>query len=219
MPQASVASTIKAGDLDLNITSFVRHLRAGNLAPRTIQSYEESARQLAAYLAAAGMPTAVAHIRREHVEAFITHLLERFKPSTANNRFRGLQQFFKWLVEEGEIPSSPMERMRPPRVSEQPVPVLSDEELRALLRTCESGRGFEDRRDHPILRVFIDTGARLGEVADLRFDPHDEVGNDVDLDQGLLRVIGKGGPRAHPAGRCPPRKGARPQSPRAREAT
>ena len=40
----------------------------------------ETVGQLAAFLAKQGMPTDVAYIRREHVEAFITHLLERWKP-------------------------------------------------------------------------------------------------------------------------------------------
>lgn len=49
------------------------------------------------------MPIQVAAIRREHVEAFIEDLLKKWSPATANNRYRGLQQFFKWLVEDGEI--------------------------------------------------------------------------------------------------------------------
>jgi site-specific recombinase XerC len=57
-----------------------------------------------------------------------------------------MQQLFRWLVEDGEIPRSPMERMRPPAVPEQPVDILTDDELRALLDTCR-GNTFENRRD------------------------------------------------------------------------
>ncbi len=67
------------------------------------------------------MPTAPAHVRREHVEAFIVRLLERFKPATADNRYRALRAFFKWLLEEGEVKVSPMANMtprRPPGVAE-----------------------------------------------------------------------------------------------------
>jgi hypothetical protein len=45
------------------------------------------------------MPTDVAVISREHVEAFITDQLARWRPATAANRYRGLQRFFAWLVE------------------------------------------------------------------------------------------------------------------------
>ena len=176
----------------MNIQSFARHLRAENLSPRTVETYTESALQLARFLAEKGMPQDVANIRREHLEAFITHLLETWKPATANNRFRGLQSLFKWLAEEGEIRESPMVRMKPPRVPENPPPVLQEDELRALLATCEKGQSLEDRRDQALLRVFIDTGARRAEVGGLRFDPSDDENNDIDLDQGIIRVLGKG---------------------------
>jgi len=47
--------------------------------------------------------------------------------------------------------------MRAPRVPEAPVPVLSDDQLRALLRWVE-GRDFISGRDAAILRLLVDTG-------------------------------------------------------------
>jgi site-specific recombinase XerD len=192
MREASSPLITAQGDILVNVASFGRHLKAENLSPRTGQTYTESARQLARFLAERGMPEDVAKVRREHVEAFIAALLERWKPSTANNRFRGLQSFFKWLCEEGEIRESPMSKMKPPRVPENPPPVLREEQLKALLRTCERGNSLEERRDAAIIRVFIDTGARRAEVAGLRYNPRDDDDNDVDVDRGLLRVVGKG---------------------------
>ena len=100
------------------------------------------------------MPDRAAAIRREHVEAFVTDLLEHKAPATAHNRYRGCQAFFNWLVEEGEIRSSPMERMKPPTLPEAPPPVLRDAELRRLLAACEKDRTFNGRRDEAVLRVF-----------------------------------------------------------------
>ena len=57
--------------------------------------------------------------------------------------------------------------------------------LSRLLAVCEKNREFEDRRDAAILRVFIDTGARLAEVTNLTL-------SDIDLASGLLQVLGKG---------------------------
>lgn len=183
--------TSVSGDIRANNQSFARHLRAGNLAPKTIEAYTEAVDQLARFLERAGMPQDVASVTREHVEAFISDLLSRWKPATAHNRYRGLHSFFAWLVEEGEIRETPMKNMRPPRLPEQPIPVLGDCELKALLATCE-GQDFEARRDQALLRVFIDTGARLAEVTNIRWAPDDEENNDVDLEQGVIRVFGKG---------------------------
>jgi len=153
----------------------------------------ESVRQFAVYLVAQGMPLEVANVHREHVEAFVSHLLNKWKPATANNRFRGLQSFFKWLADEGEIKESPMGRMKPPKVPLNPPDVLREDQLKALMATCDKGQDTEARRDAAIIRVFIDTGARLSEVTNLRWDPSEDSNNDVDLELGILRVIGKGG--------------------------
>ncbi|HVA09706.1 MAG TPA: tyrosine-type recombinase/integrase, partial [Acidimicrobiales bacterium] len=91
----------------------------------------------------------------------------------------------KWLVEEGEISSSPMERMKPPIVPEQPVPVLPDDALEKLLAACKAGTTFEDLRDEVVIRLFMDTGMRLAEMAGLTVE-------DVDLDARVAHVLGKG---------------------------
>src|SRR3954447_23601416 len=77
-----------------------------------------------------------------------------------------------------------MDRMRPPSVPEQPVPVLTEEEIRTLLATCE-GRAFNDRRDTAIIRLFLDTGCRRAEIANLTTA-------DVSLEERDIVVVGKG---------------------------
>ncbi len=191
MPRTVSEPITTQGDIHDNIVSFRRHLRARARSPRTIETYMEACNQLARFLSEHGMPTDVAKIHREHVEAYIIELVEKWKPATANNRFKSLQAFFKWLAEDGEIKSSPMEKMKPPKNEPQPVPVFTDGQLMALLATAEKPDTFENRRDLAILRVFIDTGARRAEVVGLRYTADED--NDIDLENGLLRVMGKGG--------------------------
>lgn len=193
MPRTPTAASLPAGgDMLELLGSYLRHARAGNLSPRTIEAYREAVTQAAAYLADHDLPSDVALIRREHLEAFIAALLARWRPATAHNRYRGLRAFYRWLSEEELIGEDPMARMRPPRVPEQPVPVLSLEELRRLIGACERRRSFPGLRDGAIIRTFADTGARLAELAGLRWEPADPAANDVDLDAGIIRVLGKG---------------------------
>jgi site-specific recombinase XerD len=171
--------------------SFVLHLKAENLSPATQYAYGGSVEQLGLFLAAKGMPQDVANIRREHIEAFITELLETRKPTTAHFRYRSVQAFWKWLLEEGEIAESPMRNMKPPKLPEAPPAVLSEPEIRKLLATCQSDQSLEGRRDYAILMAFVDTGARRAEIANLRFDPSGELG--YRRGDRKLRVLGKGG--------------------------
>jgi site-specific recombinase XerD len=101
------ANPTAAGSVRARATAFRRHLKAENASVNTIATYRSAVDLLADFLERESLPTDVASLRREHIEAFIAHLLERWKPATANNRFRGRQWFFNWLAEEGEVTASP----------------------------------------------------------------------------------------------------------------
>jgi site-specific recombinase XerD len=131
------------------------------------------------------MPDTTTGIAREHVELYLADLTDRTAPATVAKHYRSLQQLFRWLVNDGEIPRSPIERMTPPAVPEQPVPVLDLDALRALLATCK-GNTFENRRDEAIIRLLVDTGMRAGELIGLTVE-------DIDREQAVAYVIGKGG--------------------------
>jgi site-specific recombinase XerD len=182
------------GDLPGLVNSFGRHLRATNRAPRTVDKYMLAATQLVRFLAAEGLPTNASEVRRRDVEAYISYLLERWKPGTALTRYQDLQVFWKWVESEGEIDVFPMAKMTPPVLPEVPVPVLGDDELTALLATCD-GREFDELRDAAILRLFVDSGMRSGEMAGLKV-------TDVDIDDDNVAIVmGKSRrPRACPFG-------------------
>ena len=190
MPDSNIVRPI-VGDISELSASWGRDLRAANLSPRTVQSYLESVRLLSGFLAGQDMPTDVANVTREHVQAFIEDQLARWRPATAAVRFAALRVFFRWLENEGEIKVSPMTRMRKPRQPERITDIPSNDDLKRLLADMH-GESFDDIRDTAIVRVFISTGARLAEVAGLRFDPAEPTRNDVDLDARIVRLVGKG---------------------------
>ena len=180
--------------IDDAIASYRRNLRAENKSPNTIHTYLAALDAFNAYLKRTGMPTALSSIRREHLEAYIVALQEAGRrPATVSLAYRSLQPFFKWALSEDEITASPMERMRPPIVPEEPPDVLTADQLGRLLKVC-AGDGFEERRDTAIVRLFVDTGMRRGELTGLKVD-------DVDFDNDVVIVMGKGRrPRACPYG-------------------
>ena len=190
---AKLAEATEFGTFEMLLPSWERSLRAANRSPQTIRSYNDSARLFVTFIRDSFGVTTVERANRDHVEAFIEDQLARWKPTTAAVRYRSLQQMFKWLTEEGEITTNPMARMKPPTVPDVPVPVVSDEDLKRLLKACE-GKAFEDKRDTAVLRVFIDTGVRLGECTGMKL-------GDVDFDLMVIAVVGKGRrPRAVPFG-------------------
>ncbi len=166
-------------------SSFARYLRAANSSEATVESYGQAVRQLALYLEAQGRLAGPAEVTRADVQDFLSDLLIRWRPATALSRHKGLRAFFRWLVTEGELERSPLDGMPGPAVPEQPPPVLSMKDIGKLLAVCD-GRTFGDRRDAALIRFLIDTGARRGEVSGLTV-------TDVDLDDGVVLLHGKGG--------------------------
>jgi integrase/recombinase XerC len=174
--------------------NFRRTLEAENKSPRTI----DAVRLLATYRQAHGRPLLASELRREHLQEFIVDQLARWKPATAHNRYRGLRAFFKWAVAEGDLAASPMHGIKPLQLPEQPIEVVRPQHLARLLKTCE-GCDFTSRRDTAIILLLVDTGTRRAECVGVTVD-------DVDLDQRIVWVLGKGRrPRALPIGRRPPR--------------
>jgi hypothetical protein len=131
-------------------------------------------------------------LTRADIDGFVADQLTRHRPTTAAVRFRSLQQFYRWAVEEELLPTSPMTGLRPPSIPDAPVPILDERSIKALLAAM-NGRGFDDRCDTAIVRLFLDTGMRVSEMAGLSV---------ADIDLGMDAVVlGKGRrPRACPFG-------------------
>jgi site-specific recombinase XerD len=143
------------------------------------------------------------HLRAAGRHAISAWLAENPQPSTVATRLRGMRRFCRWLLVEGELDKAPTEGIEIAVAPDKPVPILSDAEITALLKTCAVGRGrpgtfarpiFLGRRDEVILRLLLDTGVRVSELCGLKLE-------DVDLDREVAHVIGKGSrPRAVPFG-------------------
>lgn len=169
--------------LDL-LPSFRRSLQAKNRAKATVTNYIGAARTFAEWLEAAGHSGLVGDVRQRDVEEFIGDQVATRSSSTAATRYRFLQQFFKWCVLEDELEVDPMARMEAPTIQEKVVDVLSEDELRRLLKACE-GEEFEDRRDMALIRLLIDSGTRAGETMAIEL-------SDLDLERNSVLVLGKG---------------------------
>ena len=94
---------------------------------------------------------------------------------------------------EGELEVAPTDGIEIPSPPEKPVPILSDDEIAALLKTCAVPRGrpgvfdravFVGRRDEVVLWLLLDTGVRVSELCGLAV-------TDVDLDRELAYVTGR----------------------------
>ena len=183
---------LDAGMFQAEISSFALRLAAEGKAAKTIRTYTEAVQ----WFAAACLPGQAdradwEQVSSRDIQRWMAQLLGRYSSAYASNQYRALQQFFKWLVAEDDLPD-PMAGLQPPRVTEKLVPVLTTGELTKLEQAC-AGRTFAQRRDTAIIAVLTATGIRLSELAGLQYDPGDPRSSDIDLWQREITVRGKGG--------------------------
>jgi site-specific recombinase XerD len=112
---------------------------------------------------ASGSPPATAtldELTRTAITTWLADLVEAGRaPGTIRTRWKGLNRFCGWLVAEGVLDEHPMAGLAVPKVPERPVPLLSDDELAALIRAC-AGRRWYDRRDEAVIRFLLDATGR-----------------------------------------------------------
>jgi site-specific recombinase XerD len=190
-PRSRQPKQLDAGTFQAEISSFALRLAAEGKAAKTIRTYTEAVQWFAAALPRRASRASWEQVGSQDIQQWMTWLLDRYSNAYASNQYRGLQQFFKWLAAEDELPDL-MAGLQPPRVTEKLVPVFTGEELARLEQAC-AGRSFAQRRDTAIIAVFKATGIRLAELAGLLYHPGDPRRSDIDLWQREITVRGKGG--------------------------
>jgi site-specific recombinase XerD len=167
-----------------DVESFKIALTAARRSRSTLRIYLTSIDHYLSWCDTNGLPR---QIDRGQVSAWVAGILDGgAQAATAAARLAGVRQFSKFLAEEDVIESDPLLRLNAPKGDMPITPVLSDDELRALIKAC-NGKSLRSRRDEAIVRLMAETGLRSAELLALEVV-------DVDLSQGLAMVRrGKGG--------------------------
>lgn len=171
-------------DLPSLLSSWELSLRAERKSPQTVKAYGDGVR---AYLRWCTLNDRPAVLDRGQLAEFVDALLEAgAQPATARSRQLGVRRFSAWLVKEGEADADPLLGVKAPKLDTKVTEPLTDDQLKAMLKTCR-GRDLRERRDEALIRFMVETGTRAGEVVALQVP-------DVDLAAGTAVVRrGKGG--------------------------
>jgi site-specific recombinase XerD len=114
-PRPRQRKVLDAGPLAPEIGSFRLHLAAEGKAAKTVRTYTEAVAWFAAaHLVPRTGCTSWEQVSGHDVQRWMVHLLTRYSDAYVSNQFRALQQFFRWLAEEEQLPD-PMARLRAPK--------------------------------------------------------------------------------------------------------
>jgi integrase/recombinase XerC len=149
----------------------------------TLRAYGSDLRAFAAWLAASGRApgdTTRAELRRYLVELEQQGLVA----TSVQRKLASLRGLFDWLHRQGAIDKNPAKLLKGPKAQQRVPRFLTAAEVDLLLQQ-PFDEGPQGQRDRAILEVLYSTGCRVSECAGMQLA-------DLDLDEGVVRVLGKG---------------------------
>jgi integrase/recombinase XerC len=166
------------------IDRFADYLRnERRYSAATLGNYLRSLHRLREY--AAGLH--IAHwreLRGEQIQSLIAQAHRAgLSPGSLRDMLSAYRSFYRYLAREGVAASNPALGVRAPKSPRKLPQVLDVDEVSALLDF--STDDAEAVRDRALLELLYSSGLRVSELTDLRW-------RDLDMQQGLVRVTGKG---------------------------
>ncbi len=152
------------------------------LSENTLSAYRSDLYSYSGWLASSSS-RGLLQSRAEDVLGYLATLTGKSSRTSAR-RLSSLRRFFQYLAREGRISHDPCARVAAPRIG-RPLPKsLTEEEVESLLDAPDTATAV-GQRDRAMLEVLYATGLRVSELVGLQLAQ-------VNLRQGVLRVIGKG---------------------------
>ncbi|MCL4360506.1 tyrosine-type recombinase/integrase [Patescibacteria group bacterium] len=149
-------------DLKAAHGQFTEYLGSLRRARATIVAYGKDIDQLVSFLTNMGKKT-IGDVSREELDAFIKKLnSDNYKAKSVSRKINSIKTFFRYLKASGIITLDPAVEIEHPKYEVKPPRILSKLEYRALRDAC---RG--DVRTYAIVELFLQTGVRIGELANL----------------------------------------------------
>ncbi len=174
--------------------AFLRHLRVDRgLSPETARAYAVDLAQMEAFVRGRFERSTVAleDLTPQVIRSFLADGHQRWRKTTQGRKLATLRSFFRYLNEEGLVEGSPAEGVAYPRMRSRLPDFLGIDAvfhfLDALRQSSQPpGASWRRARNWALFETAYSSGLRVSELVGLNRQ-------DLDLEGGMLRVLGKGG--------------------------
>lgn len=166
------------------IEDFLNHLQfERRMSAHTLDAYRRDLASLAEWSETSGEDDA-SRLQPEQIRNFIAAEHRRgLSPKSLQRRLSACRSWYQWLLKNGKIAANPASDVRAPKAPRKLPQVLDPDEAARLVEVpTDAPLGLRDRA---LLELFYSSGLRLSELCGLRW-------RDLDLEQGLVSVLGKG---------------------------
>ena len=155
-----MANTIQLRDAHGKFQDF---LRSKSRASATILAYGKDIDQLISFLETLKKEN-VHDVGHEDIQAFLTQLQEKgYTPKSLSRKLNSTRTFYRFLKVQEYVTDDPSLIVKHPKYTLNPPRILTPLEYRALRDAASS-----DSRIYAIIEILLQTGVRIGELANLR---------------------------------------------------
>src|SRR5256884_7195591 len=168
--------------LEKGLATFLNALSGKNRSAATIRAYHTDIQQFLSYLHETNVSIQTpADVEKVDVVEYLSALAKRALTGIARARkMSALREYFRFLEGIGGITKSPTTGIETPKREKNGRQVLRSDEYTKILSLAGA-----NARDYAILQVFLQTGIRVSELANLKIE-------DIDFIKPSITVRGKG---------------------------
>ena len=154
------------------------------LSLNSIVSYENDILSLKNYILDNKIKESPIECTPDTVNSFIYNSSKKNSPRSQARKISGLKSFFKFLVFEGYLKSSPMSNIESPKLGRKLPDILNVEEISQMISSINIKETF-GQRNKTIIEILYGTGIRVSELIELKI-------SNIFFKENLIRVLGKG---------------------------
>ena len=156
--------------LEKGLTTFINALSGKNRSAATVRAYQTDIQQFLSYLHATNVSIHTpADVEKVDIVEYLSALAKRELTGIARARkMSAIREYFRFLEGLGVIIKSPTTGIETPKREKNGRQVLRSDEYTKMLSLAGA-----HPRDYAILQVFLQTGIRVSELANLTKDDID----------------------------------------------
>ena len=155
------------------------------LSRNTLAAYRRDLTLYAQWLAASPQAITLDDTAEHHLQGYFAARHAETRATSANRRLTVLRRYFHWALRERRITADPTVRLMAARQPLRVPKTLSQAQVETLLNAPDLGNPL-GLRDRTMLELMYASGLRVTELVTLKTFQ-------VGLNEGVLRVMGKGG--------------------------
>ena len=152
----------------------------------TIIAYKKDVEDFFLFMTDAYDSNNVKHITSVMVRTWLAKLKEEnITSKSINRKISSLKSFFKFLMMEGVVDSTPMSTIISPKINKRLPIYVEQKDMQTLFEYVEFPDTFYGQTERLIMQLFYSTGFRVSELINLKI-------SQVDFSNNNIKVLGKG---------------------------